>query len=99
MTTRNNRADFFKKKLPQYRKSAVLFAEEVLRFTPDEWQKDVLNDLSDSNRVTVRSGQGVGKTGVEAIAALWLLWPTVICRLLNCAPGDSPALNTKEVKI
>lgn len=86
MTTRNNRAEFFKKKVPLYRKSAVLFAEEVLRFTPDDWQKRVLDDLSSCNRVTVRSGQGVGKTGVEAIAALWFLSCFPYARIVATAP-------------
>lgn len=86
MTTRSNRADLFKKKVPLYRKSAVLFAEEVLRFTPDDWQKAVLDDLSVGNRVTVRSGQGVGKTGVEAIAALWFLSCFPYARVVATAP-------------
>lgn len=73
MATRDERAAFFKERVPQYRDDAVLFAEEVLKFTPDAWQADVLRGLSSSDRVTVRSGQGVGKTGVEAIAALWFL--------------------------
>lgn len=61
----------------------VAFAEDILKFYPDKWQRDVLNDLAGSPFVSVRSGQGVGKTGLEAIAAIWYLCcrpnPKVIC--------------------
>lgn len=61
----------------------VAFAEDILEFYPDEWQKKVLNDLAHNPAVSVRSGQGVGKTGVEAAAILWYLCcrpnPKVIC--------------------
>lgn len=86
MAARSERADFFKRRIPQYRKSATLFAREVLKFSPDDWQKDVLDDLSNASRVTVRSGQGVGKTGVEAIAALWFLSCFPFARVVATAP-------------
>ena len=81
-----NRAEFFRQRIPKYKKDAVLFAKEVLQFTPDDWQRDVLTDLSQHDRVTVRSGQGVGKTGVEAIAALWFLSCFPFARVVATAP-------------
>lgn len=61
----------------------VAFAEDVLQFTPDEWQRNVLNDLANNPLVSVRSGQGVGKTGLEAISVIWYLCcrpnPKVVC--------------------
>ena len=81
-----NRAKFFRDRIPKYRASATLFAEEVLKFTPDDWQRAVLEDLSNHNRVTVRSGQGVGKTGCEAIAALWFLTCFPFARVVATAP-------------
>lgn len=61
----------------------VAFAQDILKFEPDEWQRNVLNDLAGNPFVSVRSGQGVGKTGLEAVAALWYLCcrpnPKVIC--------------------
>lgn len=86
MTAKISRTDFFRKKLPAYRNSALLFAEEALRFSPDDWQRRVLNDLSGYDRVTVRSGQGVGKTGVEAVAALWFLSCFPFARVVATAP-------------
>ncbi|WYU80647.1 DEAD/DEAH box helicase family protein [Paenibacillus sp. FSL H8-0317] len=73
----------FKKRIPEYRKNPVLFCVELLKFTPDEWQAEVMMDIAGGPRVSVRSGQGVGKTGLEAAVALWFLscfpFPKVIC--------------------
>lgn len=61
----------------------VAFAEDILNFTPDKWQRAVLTNLANHPYVSVRSGQGVGKTGVEAISAIWYLCcrpnPKVVC--------------------
>lgn len=61
----------------------VAFAEDILNFFPDPWQRAVLNDLASSPFVSVRSGQGVGKTGLEAVAVIWYLCcrpnPKVVC--------------------
>lgn len=61
----------------------VAFAEDVLGFYPDDWQKKVLNDIAHHAYVSVRSGQGVGKTGLEAVVTIWYLCcrpnPKVIC--------------------
>lgn len=85
---RDERRAFFKVKIPQYRKDPVLFAEEVLGFQCDKWQEDTLRDLADPTcrRVSVRSGQGVGKTGVEAVAVLWFLSCFSYARVVATAP-------------
>lgn len=61
----------------------VAFAEDILKFYPDRWQRNVLNDIANHPFVSVRSGQGVGKTGLEAITVIWYLCcrpnPKVIC--------------------
>ncbi|RKD20971.1 terminase B [Ammoniphilus oxalaticus] len=61
----------------------VAFAADILQFYPDTWQRNVLNDLATDPFVSVRSGQGVGKTGLEAVAVIWYLCcrpnPKVIC--------------------
>lgn len=67
----------------QYIKQPVLFVRNVLHAKPDLWQAEALQALSESNRVVVRSGHGVGKTTFEAWAALWFLFtrpfPKVPC--------------------
>lgn len=61
----------------------VAFAEDMLEATPDEWQAEVLRDIAHQRLVSVRSGQGVGKTSLEAWAAIWFLCcrpnPKVVC--------------------
>jgi phage terminase large subunit len=77
-----NKLELFKKKIPLYRKEPWTFAREVFKFEPDTWQMNVLADLVAHTHVSVRSGQGVGKTGLEAVVTLWFLtcfpYPKVI---------------------
>lgn len=80
------RRNFFKTRIPLYKKDIVLFAKEVLEFSPDEWQKDVLHDLAHHNKVSVKSGQGVGKTGLEAVVLLWFLTCFPFPRIVATAP-------------
>lgn len=80
------RRRFFQKKIPEYRKNPVLFAREVLKFEPDEWQRQALMDLADNPKVAIKSGQGVGKTGLEAVALLWFLCCYPYPRIVATAP-------------
>ncbi len=80
------RRQFFRKKIPAYRKNPVLFAKEVLRFEPDDWQKTALLDLAENPKVAIKSGQGVGKTGMEAVALLWFLCCFPYPRIVATAP-------------
>jgi phage terminase large subunit len=78
-----NRIKAFRKKIPVYRDQPALFCQEILKFEPDKWQTEVLNDIASHRLVSVRSGQGVGKTGLEASVTLWFLscfpFPKVVC--------------------
>lgn len=62
-----------KKLIIIWRKNPVIFAKQALGFEPDEWQLEALNDVRDNPQVAIRSGQGVGKTSIEAIIILWYL--------------------------
>jgi len=77
---------FFQKRIPLYRKDPVLFAREVLLFEPDEWQRKALQDLADNPKVAIKSGQGVGKTGMEAVCLLWFLCCFPYPRIVATAP-------------
>lgn len=77
---------FFQKKIPIYRKDPVLFAREVLLFEPDEWQRKALQDLASNPKVAIKSGQGVGKTGMEAVCLLWFLCCFPYPRIVATAP-------------
>lgn len=63
-----------------------MFAREVLVFEPDGWQKKALMDLADHPKVAIKSGQGVGKTGLEAVALLWFLCCFPYPRIVATAP-------------
>lgn len=61
----------------------VAFVRDVLEVEPDVWQVETLDALATNAKVSVRSGQGVGKTALEAWAVIWYLCcrpnPKVIC--------------------
>ena len=81
-----NRLDFFKSRIPAYKKNVSLFAKEQFGFNSDEWQKAVFADVVTDNRVSVKSGQGVGKTAATAIIVLWFLTCFPYPRIVATAP-------------
>lgn len=83
---RTARRMFFSQRIPMYRKDPVLYEREVLSFEPDRWQEEVLSDLAGNPKVAVKSGQGVGKTSVEAVALLWFLTCFPYPRVVATAP-------------
>lgn len=80
------RQSFFRRRIPEYRKNPVLFAREVLLFEPDDWQREALMDLAKNSKVAIKSGQGVGKTCMEAVALLWFLTCFPYPRIVATAP-------------
>ena len=78
-----DRRTFFKNRVPKYRKDIALFASEVCHFDPDEWQRAAFRSIETTRYTAVKSGQGVGKTGTEAVVVLWFLacfpYPRVVC--------------------
>ena len=81
-----DRIAFFRERQKAWQMDPVLFFREVLRFEPDDWQADVGQDLASSNRVTVKSGHGVGKTALSAGLALWFLTCFPYSRVVATAP-------------
>ena len=68
-----------------YDKPAAFF-QDILFMDPDEWQEDVLDDLARYPKVSVRSGQGVGKTALEAGAIIWFLTCRPYAKVIATAP-------------
>ena len=62
------------------------FAQKVLKFTPDDWQHNALNDLARYPKVSIASGQGVGKTALQSAALLWFLMCHRNARVVVTAP-------------
>lgn len=69
-----------------YYDKPVEFCADLLNMDADEWQEAVLNDLAKHSKVSVRSGQGVGKTALEAGAILWFLTCRPYAKVIATAP-------------
>lgn len=69
-----------------YYDNPVAFCQDILQVEPDEWQCKVLMDLAKYAKVSVRSGQGVGKTGVESWAIIWFLTCRPYAKVIATAP-------------
>ena len=63
-------SEFLDESIPLWRNDPVMFFREVLNFEPDEWQAEAARDLAANPKVSIKSGQGVGKTGLEASISL-----------------------------
>lgn len=50
-----------------------LFATEVIGVDPEPWQTEALKAIGKHNRVSIRSGHGVGKTAYLSWVALWFM--------------------------
>lgn len=69
-----------------YYDNPVAFLEDILGMTPDPWQAQTAKDLAEYPRVAVKSGQGVGKTALEAGIILWYLTCRPEARVVATAP-------------
>lgn len=72
--------------MDNYWDNPVWFAEDMLGFKADKWQNDVLMDIASSPKVSVRSGQGVGKTGLESVVLIWYLLTRPFPKVIATAP-------------
>ncbi len=79
-------SNIFVKLLDIYWDNPVAFAEDMLDFHPDEWQSKVMMDIANGSKVSVRSGQGVGKTGLEASIIIWFLCCRPFPKVVATAP-------------
>lgn len=75
-----------RRRIAMWQNDPVAFSQDALKFMPEDWQRDTLMDLAKSPRVSVRSGQGVGKTAVEAVATMWFLSCFPYARVVCTAP-------------
>ncbi len=78
--------NFFRRAQQRWKARPDDFFRECLLFEPDEWQVNAANSLRDKPRVAVKSGQGVGKTGLEACVLLWFLLCYENSRVVATAP-------------
>ncbi len=78
--------DFLEESIPLWRQEPSVFMKEVLSFKPDDWQNEVACDVRDYPRTAVKSGQGVGKTAIEAGIIFWFLVCHPFSRVVATAP-------------
>lgn len=78
--------EFLDNSIPIWREDPVVYFKEVLGFVPDKWQAEAARDLAEAPKVTIKSGQGVGKTGVEAAVFLWFITCFPYPRIVATAP-------------
>ena len=84
--TESARRAAFTDLIRKYVHDPVSFARDICKFNPDESQAAVMMDVALAERVTVRSGQGVGKTALEAVIALWFMTTRPFARVVATAP-------------
>lgn len=78
--------NFLDESIPLWREHPVMFFREVLEFEPDKWQAEAAGDLAHNPKVSIKSGQGVGKTGLEAAIFLWFITCFPYPRIVATAP-------------
>ncbi len=72
----------------KYAGDPVGFCSDVLRFDPWHRQAEVLSSLSTNRRVAVRSGHKVGKSRLDAAAALWWVYTQPNARVILTSSGN-----------
>ena len=72
--------------LEQYADDPVAFMNDMLGVEPDDWQCEVATAVANNPRVSVRSGQGVGKTALTAWVVLWYLTCRPFSKVICTAP-------------
>ena len=79
-------SEFLDESIPIWQDDPVMFFREVLNFEPDKWQAGAAEDLAHNPKVSIKSGQGVGKTGLEAAVFLWFITCFPYPRVVATAP-------------
>ena len=79
-------SNFLDESIPIWRDNPVIYFREVLQFEPDEWQAEAARDVAHNPKVSIKSGQGVGKTGLEAAVFLWFITCFPYPRIVATAP-------------
>lgn len=63
--------------IAEWRRDPVKFAWDVFRFTPDAWQKTVMEAFPKNQRIAMQACKGPGKTALLAI----LVWNFLVTRM------------------
>src|SRR6478752_2822566 len=72
----------------------LIFVRDVLGATPEPWQAEALEAVGRNDRVSIRSGHGVGKTTLEAWLILWFLLTRKNCKIPVAANSQDQLRDT-----
>ena len=75
-----------KKKMLRLRKDPVLFVKTILKATPEKWQAEALKAVVTNDRISIKSGHGVGKSTYLSWAILWFLLTRYPAKIACTAP-------------
>ena len=76
------------------RSNPLLFVTDVLGAEPEPWQEQALEAVGKHDRVSIRSGHGVGKTTLEAWLILWFLLTRKNCKIPVAANSQDQLRDT-----
>jgi hypothetical protein len=74
---------------PKYAHDILGFCGEVLGFAPTAWQAACLTAIAEKDIIAVRSGRKLGKSRVQAAAALWAFTKDPDATVVFVAPTES----------
>jgi hypothetical protein len=72
----------------------LIFVRDVLGATPEPWQAEALEAVGRYDRVSIRSGHGVGKTTFESWLILWFLLTHQNCKVPVAANSQDQLRDT-----
>src|SRR6478672_615218 len=72
----------------------LIFVRDLLGATPEPWQTQALEAVGKHDRVSIRSGHGVGKTTLEAWLILWFLLTRQNCKIPVAANSQDQLRDT-----
>jgi hypothetical protein len=72
----------------------LIFVRDVRGATPEPWQAEALEAVGRHDRVSNRSGQGVGKTMLQAWLILWFLLTNQNCKIPVAANSQDQLRDT-----
>jgi hypothetical protein len=72
----------------------LLFVTDVLGAKPEPWQAEALEAVGRHDRVSIRSGHGVGKTTFESWLILWFLLTRKDCKIPVAANSQDQLRDT-----
>lgn len=75
------------------------FLEDMLDMECDDWQGEVARDISFHDKVAVKSGQGVGKTALEAGLIIWFIVCRPFAKVIATAPTMQQLYNVLWAEI